>query len=353
MIYSFDPKSSKLIRLINKQINSYTNLKKYTESNEITNNYQGLINNEINKNIKELLFLQIFDTETENFYEYRIPNKTLNLRGMSQIFLENKLFIFGSPTKTSIDSIINYENSDKNKLLRKKTTDKNNFSSSFIYSINILSLPLKINYEVNSFFVHYYPTLSILRNELIIAIGGYGSKNCEYYNQTSKKWKELPELPEERFGCSSICDNTSNCIYCFGGYNSNYKKNCLSIFKLNINNPIKWDTLLVMDNSEKLGKNFSCVIKKDNGHWIIIGGNNDDKKATDNIIDVNVINSRKIEVKEGGYKEINSNIMFENLRLGCENLNGDMYLFDDLENNYVYKIGIDYTSVIKLPENIE
>ena len=297
--------------------------------------------------------LQVFDTETENFFECIIPNKTLNLRGMSQIFMENKLFIFGSHTEASIDSLINCKNNDQNQLLRKATNDKNSFSSSFIYSINILSLPLKINYEVNSSFIHFYPTMAILRNELIIAIGGYGSRKCEYYNQTSKKWKELPELPEERFGCSAVCDNTSNCIYCFGGYNSGYKKNCVSIFKLNINNAIKWDTLIVIDNSEKLGRHFSCVIKRDNGHWLIIGGNNDNGKATDNIIDVNVLNSRRIEVKDGGFKEMNNNIMFENLRLGCENLNGDMYLFDDFESNNVYKIGTDITSIIKLPENIK
>lgn len=271
---------------------------------------------------------------------------------MTQIFIENKLFIFGSPTNKSIDYFINCSNTKQTKLLRKNSLDKYSFNSSFMYSINIFSNPLKLEYEVNSQYIHYYPTLCILRNEYVVAIGGFGTKKCEYYirlsEKNSKKWKELPELPEERFGCNCLCDNTSNNIYVFGGYNPELQKNCVSVFKLNMNNAVKWDTILVMNNSEKLGRQFSCVIKKDNGHWIFIGGNNDDQKATDNIIDININNSRRIEAKDKEYKELISNMVFESLRLGCENLNGDMFIFDGNDTNTVYKINKERMESIKL-----
>ena len=70
-----------------------------------------------------------------------------------------------------------------------------------------------MNIEVNTCYPHYYPSLTILRNEYLIAIGGFKSKKCEYYSITNKKWKELPELPEERYGASAICDNTYNIVY--------------------------------------------------------------------------------------------------------------------------------------------
>jgi hypothetical protein len=91
------------------------------------------------------------------------------MKGMSQIFYENVLFIFGSHSISV--------NSDE-------------FTSSFLYSVDILQEPLKMKIEVNSCHPHYYPTLTILGKDTLIAIGGYGSKHCEYYSMSHKKWKE-------------------------------------------------------------------------------------------------------------------------------------------------------------------
>lgn len=257
--------------------------------------------------------------------------------------MDNKLFICGPPLSNS-----NSKRGTMRESQRSNGPDSQNiFSSSPMYSVNLLKDPITLEVEVNSCHLHYYPTLSCLRNEYIIVIGGYKSKKCEYYSNSNRKWKELPDLPEERYGSVSVCDNTYNAIYCFGGNDSSTKKNCMSVFKLNVNIGEKWETLLAMENSEYLAKQFSCVIKRENGHIIILGGKNSNGQACDEIIDVE-ITGKKITVNLKKFPALSKNLKFQSLRSGEENQNGYLYLFDDEADDTVHRIDSKYSSIIKL-----
>lgn len=295
-----------------------------------------------------MFFIQSYDVETECLFEYPIfLNILFSLNGMSQISLDNKLFLCGSALNKEEKKGTGLPRNTIEKEKNESHEKSKDFSSSFMYSINLLKTPITLKFEVNSCFLHYYPTLSILRNEYIIVLGGYKSKKCEYYSNTNKKWKELPDLPEERYGSTSICDNAYNTIYCFGGYNSQTKKNCMSIFKLNVNSGIKWETLIIMENSEYLAKYFSCLIKKDNGHCLILGGKNNKGQSTDEVIDLDVKN-RRIIVTVQKSPALCNYLYFKNLRLGAENNNGVCYLFDDEVDDSVYRIDANFSSTIKI-----
>lgn len=303
-----------------------------------SNNLYGSFSEEtqnVNLAEKEGLVLQSYDIDSEVLFQYVIPQNMLkSLEGMSQISMDNKLFLCGS-------SSANPEPVNPQESL------PNVFTSSFMYSVNLLKSPLTLSFEVNSCFLHYYPTLSCLRNEYIIVLGGYRSKKCEYYSNTNKKWKELPDLPEERYGSMSVCDNTYNVIYCFGGYNSETKKNCMSIFKLNVNTGIKWETIIATENSELLAKQFSCIIKRDNGHVMILGGKNKKNQSCDEIVDIELSN-KAIKVNPLTVPVLCQNLKFLSLRQGEENVNGWLYLFDDEGENNVYRVDSKFSSVIKL-----
>ncbi len=197
--------------------------------------------------------------------------------------------------------------------------------------------------------MHYYPSLTILRKEYIIVIGGYKSIKCEYYCISSKKWKDLPELPEERYGCSSICDNTYNAIYCFGGYNYKYKKNCMSVLKLNIKKANKWDTLIVMENSDLLSRKFSCIIQKNDANFIIVGGKNNNNYPTDDVVEI-LIKNKKIIVKDIN-KKLNNKVEFISLRNGIYSFNGNAYCFDEDLYDIIHKIENEYISIIKINQS--
>lgn len=334
--YSFDPKSNKLIRIITKKA-SFPELQKSSITKES-------FNDEFESDPKEQLVIQAYDVENEILFEFPIGNSILSsLDGISQVWLNNKLFICGA----SIGSI-NSAKKKKNKEADEETSyNQNSFSSSFMYSIDLLKKPISLSFEVNSCFLHYYPSLSVLRNEYIIVIGGKNSKKCEYYSNTNKKWKELPELPEERYGASTVCDNTYNSIYCFGGYDSTSKKNCMSIFKFNVNSGVKWETILAMENSESIAKQFGCIIKKDNGHCILLGGKNNKGQACDEIVDLYIKNKMtSITLQET--PSLCKNLIFRSLRQGEENRNGCLYLFDDDTVDIVHKIDSKFSSIIKL-----
>jgi hypothetical protein len=318
-------KNKKLIRLIKK--NNIFDMEKFSTLDSFSENR---IHTESDKSNENFL-LQIFDIEEEILFFYSLNLKIKSLEGISQIFYENTLILCGSNT---------YNDNTKN---------TNSFSSSFMYSIDIFSTPLKLNFQVNSCFPHYYPILSILRNEFVLVISGKGSTKCEYYSLTNKRWKDLPELPESRYGGSLICDNTLNIAYIFGGENEKTNKNSFTIFKLNINKCIKWDTIIIEENSHLLTKKFSGIIKIDNENILILGGKNNDDNETDEVVNINII-KRKIKVLNSN-KKLNDKIKFKNLRIGIENNKGKYYIFDDDKNDVVIRIDDKYINEINLEQN--
>ena len=263
---SLNPKSKKLLRVISKT-------GKINENAKYTDTFSSF-NEDFSAKLTKNLYLQIYDIESDLLYEHKLNFSQLNLEGMSQIFLDNKLFLCGCK--------LNSINEDNETL----DTNPNSFSSSFMYSIDITKEPITVLFEVNSCYMHYYPSLSILRNEYIIVVSGFKSNKCEYYSITNKRWKDIPDLPEERYGCSLFCDNSYNYVYCFGGYNSLTQKCCSTVFRFNMNKGTKWETILVMENSQFLTRKFTCVVKINDSSLIILGGKDNYNYNNDDIINI-------------------------------------------------------------------
>ena len=311
--YRINPASKKLIRIISK---------------DPLSNYDTYVSKASSNSTSSYLFLQTFDIETEQGSERPVSKNLFDLRGMSQIFLENTLYLCGTSSESNDE-----------------------FSSSFLYSINALKEPLSISLEVNTCHPHYYPSLTILRNEYLIVIGGLNSKKCELYSITNKKWKELPELPEERYGASAICDNISNRVYLIGGYNHTSKKCCMTLLKLNVNKSVKWDTILNIHNAEILARMNTSIVKIDDGRLLILGGEDGEGKRKEDIVEINlkekVFHPKIIESKFAKPPK------FVSMRFALSGSNEELFAMDDNEEedmNIVHKIEKDFPTILYIDD---
>ena len=113
----------------------------------------------------------------------------------------------------------------------------------------------------------------------------------------------LPELPEERYHCSLIMDTKKKYVYLFGGFchNKEDSKNCNEILRLNIENMMIWEKILVVQGKELLERN-SCgvVCNSDKKNIVyILGGKDNSKELTNSIIecDINKRTAKKMAAK--------------------------------------------------------
>ena len=347
--HSINPKSKKLIRLICRTTSSpvapqtkyatiQTNFTKHKATSNF--NFESSINTysppsspkHSNNTTNNVFYIQTYDVDNEEGTERPItPHKLFNMQGMSQIFLNNTLFIFGSPSSTS-------------------TPDE--FTSSFLYTVNVLKEPLTMSIEVNSCHSHFYPTLTILKNEFLIAIGGYNSKHCEYYSIVNKKWKELPDLVEERYGASALCDNNYNHIYVFGGLNSQSGNCGVTVLKLNVNICVMWETIVVMYNAELFAKMNTSIVKRDDGKVMILGGCNSDGDECDDVVSID-LKGRTLKPKKENVK-LDVKGTFISLRNGAANGKGVVYVMDDGEDkeNVVHKVEENMSRIVFLDDGI-
>lgn len=241
-----------------------------------------------------------------------------------------------------------------------------------LYSIDLSKTPIKTSIEVNSCFYHYNPSLGTYKNDILVVIGGVSSKKCEYYSIINQKWKSLPDLPENRYGCSVYNVFNSNYVYIFGGYDSEAKKCCMSIFKINMNICVKWDTLIILENSDCLAKYNSVIIKKRNGHIWILGGSSkyleDNNENTVNsseknkknkceefsVVDID-FNSKIFKPEVLSTKYYNIHNYFSLNRVGEESKNESCYFFSEEENNMysnVYEIDNQGEKIIRINKSI-
>jgi hypothetical protein len=215
----------------------------------------------INKQTK--FFIQTFDLENEKSYEVEINLRFLRtLEGMSQYVLNNALYLCGGPKTIEGSFFIKYESN-------KPQTN----------SISLL---------INTIFSHYYPALCSFKGDYLICVGGKETVKCESYHKKTNRWKLLPDLPEERYGCSLVADESSEIIYLFGGYSTETNKHFGSILMLNIRTGEDWETLLLKSNYNLLCRSLSAIVKNTRDTILILGGRTDDEKESKQIIEVNL-----------------------------------------------------------------
>jgi len=266
----------------------------------------------------EQVYLQMFDIENETSKELKLNMRFIKMEGLSQIIIDNKLFLCGL-------------NCTKNEKFK---------GSSFI-SIDPVEEPVQITFLVNSKFPHYHPSL-IEAYPYIIVIGGKNNLYCEMFHKERNTWYELPELPEERYNCNLVYDDKKSLIYLFGGFSNSDFKVCSSILKLQLKKlQNKWETIVVTQNilpfTQKI---FSCICSHDNSNVFVLGGrntapdkSNNESDTSDDIIEWDFL-QKKFSIVENQLK-LNKNCTFSIVKHSVV-FNGYHYMVDD--DNLIHKI---------------
>ena len=265
----------------------------------------------------------MFDVENESSKEIKLNMRFIKLDGLSQINLDNKLYLCG------LSGVKNEK-----------------FNGSSFICIDPALEPAQITFLVYSKFPHYYPSLLDAYLHLIV-IGGHKNLHCEMFHKEKKTWNELADLPEERYNCNLAYDYKKNMVYLFGGFNSAENRVCTSILKLSIKKlQNTWETIVVVPNMySNTQKIFSCVCNHNNGNIFILGGksNVSDNSCHQHQIDV----SDEIMEWEFGQKNFNfiksplrlsKNSTFSSVRHSIE-FNGYHYMIDD--DNLIHKLSVN------------
>ncbi len=253
---------------------------------------------------KSQILIQVYDIEKELGREIELNLSILNLEGMSQININNQLYLLGS-----------------------NTPDNHHEGSRFI-TVDPLKEPACFSYLISSSHCHYYPSITQYKNEYIIVVGGKNSLKCEIFNIKRCKWMDLVDLPEERYGAVIAVDELALCLYVFGGYNSTSKRIHTSVLKLNIKlgRMDKWDTIVTVSNSSVLlTKCYATVCKLEKNKILIIGGQTNQEESCDDVIEVtfnkgSLVVSSKFKISES--------TVFNTINYACE-MNGSYYMIDN------------------------
>ena len=285
-----------------------------------------MTNEKLNKNNTPLCVT--YDIESELIYTQKLNLKIFNsLNGFSSISIKNDLYLCGS------------------------NIDKSSYSAGsnlFVFD----TLTNKLSYLINSMHNHIHPTLINYSQTIIIVIGGEGSVKCESYDLISKKWKLLPSLPEEKYGCSAYIDPHSEYLYIFGGIstslnssaldvtlesklsNNSYKEikddSQLSLYRLNLINPIKWEKVTL--NNQPSNRSFSAVISNDSLIYII-GGTTNNGELLKEILEIDIEENSCI-VKNHIHKEM----QFSNCRQTISFGRGQYYMVNDINSSIKFDI---------------
>lgn len=217
----------------------------------------------------EQLVSQIYDIYQGLGREVNINLRVTKFDGLSQIIIENKLFLIGSNLKK---------------------INSNNYMSSYLIKLefNEECIP-HIKILTSSEYPHFYPSLAKFKNEEIFVIGGKENVTCEVFSIKSNKWKKLKNLPAERYGCSVICEENQKQLYLFGGLNNSTNTVNFSLLKYNLKTNLDWETLIVSLNSNLLQRTFCGTIKTQNNTVVLIGGSTAVHSETDDIIEYNIV----------------------------------------------------------------
>jgi hypothetical protein len=166
------------------------------------------------------------------------------------------------------------------------------FSGSYLFKLEIIDEKVETQILITSRFYHYNPSLLIF-NKSIFVIGGKKQEKCELYNFELNKWKEVRNLPEERYKCSLIIDRNEEYLYLFGGisYKNNKIEGNNTILRLVVKNILyQWERIMINENYNLLNRFSSACFKTNNSNFIyILGGKNVDEVKNNNNLVNNVV----------------------------------------------------------------
>ena len=284
---------------------------------KIYNYYQN--NFRINPITKKLIFLsqkdnlasncrlKIFDIEENHLFIRTIPLKFIkSLKGMSQISTNDSLYLCGSNNKNS---------------------------SCFLIHFFLKNTDVKTNILVNSVYSHYKPIMFLVKDDILLVIGGKSQVLCEKYSIKLKQWRDMAILPEERYHGNIILNEHNSHLYLFGGLTNGLYND--SILLLNLRSVGSWEKIFIKENGHLLKRckfiNFSFAYKgknnKKDNYIYIFGGKMKEREKYDLILEYNcqnnTINKKEIDLKDLPFFDITTVI----------NINKNKNIFTDSNEN--------------------
>lgn len=282
-------------------------------------------NDEDNKQISDLGML-VLDVEEEKIYTTKVCLRIKeSIKGMSQLNVNNNLYLCGSESGST--------------------------EGAFLFRIdNTKCLNSVVSILINAQHNHVYPSMLYLPNNTIIVVGGKNQIQCELFDINNTKWKYLPELPEERYHCSLILDHHNKYVYLFGGFCSEKGTNCTDILRMNTENLMIWDKLLIVEGKELLSKTMCGMIRKENDDnerkvVYILGGKNNKGEECDSIIE--------FDIKKRTAKKLKSELKWKAkfINQGGLNANKDTYVLFDKKGN-IHRVHLkDFTVYTNIEED--
>ncbi len=224
------------------------------------------------KNQNNFFTLFLYNIEENKSKKININLRILNsLKGLSQINKgEGIIYLCGNNEITSPTLV----------------------SGSYLFKLEIIDEKVETQILITSRFYHYNPSLLIF-NKSIFVIGGKKQEKCELYNFELNKWKEVRNLPEERYKCSLIIDRNEEYLYLFGGisYKNNKIEGNNTILRLVVKNILyQWERIMINENYNLLNRFSSACFKINNSNFIyILGGKNVDEVKNNNNLVNNVV----------------------------------------------------------------
>lgn len=203
---------------------------------------------------------QMLDVETSDSFITEIKLFFFkNLNAVSQITIENCLFLLG------------------------QQSDNCNAGSLFIL-YDLTDKLSQYTILVNSTYEHFKASLTVFKRDFIVAVGGKNSIKCEIYHRNSNKWRTLPDLPEERYGCGIVSDDTKDQLYCFGGFNSKLRSYLPNVIRVNLKSSNSWENVSIKGGHLIERANFN-IVKVGKESVLILGGSTSTKDITDTIVE--------------------------------------------------------------------
>ena len=190
---------------------------------------------------------------------------------------------------------------------------------------------------INCLFDHKYPSMTQFMSDYIVVIGGMENNiKCEIYSIFKKKWKELPDLPEGRYGACIYNDQIFNNIYVFGGKCGD--SFCCSILKINIMTSVIWETIIVRQNSHLLQISHFALLKVDDNRILFLGGSINGNDLSDSVIEFNLISkiasTSKMKLNKPSKFFISNNVQFRNHLFYFYDNKSLIHIFDKSINGF-------------------
>ncbi|MCQ2818152.1 MAG: kelch repeat-containing protein [archaeon] len=263
------------------------------------------------------LVLNEFDLTDLHFTATPINLRIItSLEGISQVTSINKHFLCGN-TSFEKDSISTGGTMGASLIeIKKPYTDNKD-----------------IKYLINSKYSHFYPSLFCYECNTIFVIGGREQIKCESYSLITEKWKDLPDLPEERYQCGLMTDKNEEFLYLFGGKHKNEEITKFvipnNILRLYIKGSFStWEKIQLTENKNLLRRTNVMTMKSTNSNLIyILGGSDptDENNLYDDIISYDCF----CRILQSSHYKLKKKEKFDSNNGVTDIVNAQFYFFND------------------------